>query len=270
MKAIRTFFGPFFALLLAGYLGIHALMYVNQREMMYLPSTERISPPEVGLAGVEEVTLAMASGTELTSWYARPGPGRPTVLFFHGNAGAVAHRAYRFRDLMPHGYGVFVLGYPGYGGNAGEPSEASFHEASRLAYDYLLRSGIEPGEIVIYGVSIGSGVAVQLAAKVSAKALVLEAPMSSAIDVAREHYPYLLAGLLLKDSYRSDERIQEIDMPLLVIHGDNDVVIPLRLGEKLVERAVEPKTLAVIEGAGHNNLGQFATDRVARVFMESL
>lgn len=270
MRAIKVIFGVFFAMFLVAYLGINALAYANQREMMYLPSTERVSPADIGLQGVDEVILPMGSDIELTSWFAQPKDNRPTVLFFHGNAGAVSHRAHRFRELMAHGYGVFVLGYPGYGGNAGEPSEPNFHEASQKAYDYLQTAGIKPGDIVIYGESIGSGVAVQLAAKVSAKGLVLEAPMSSAIDVAREHYPYLLAGLLLRDSYRSVEFIERIDMPLLVIHGDKDVIIPLRLGEKLVERALEPKMLVVMEGAGHNNLSQFSTGRVVREFIESM
>lgn len=257
-------------LILAVYLGVNALAYTNQREMMYIPSTERVSPADIGLDNVDEVALETGSNVKLTSWSARPKNNRPTVLFFHGNAGAVSHRAYRFRELMAHGYGVFVLGYPGYGGNAGEPSEANFHEASRLAYDYLRASGIESSDIFIYGESIGSGVAVQLAAEVSAKGLILEAPMSSAIDVAREHYPYLLVDLFLKDRYRSDEYIDKIDMPLLVVHGDKDAVIPLRLGEKLVERALEPKTLVVIEGAGHNNLSSHSTSSIVRQFIDAL
>lgn len=266
MRAIKLIFGVF----LVVYLGINALAYTNQRDMMYIPSTERVSPVNIGLHDVDEVVLPMGSDAELVSWFARPKEDRPTVMFFHGNAGAVSHRAYRFRELMAHGYGVFVLGYPGYGGNAGEPSEPSFHKAAQTAYDYLRTSGIDARDIVIYGESIGSGVAVQLAAGVSAKGLILEAPMSSAIDVAREHYPYLLVSFLLRDSYQSVEYIEKIDMPLLVMHGDKDVVIPVELGRKLIDRAIDPKKLVVIEGAGHNNLGQFSTSRIARDFIESL
>ena len=255
---------------LAGYCSINVLAYTNQQNMMYIPSVERISPADVGLANVDEVVLATESKVELTSWFARPANNRPTVLFFHGNAGAVGNRAYRFRDMMVQGYGVFVLGYPGYGGNAGEPSEANFNEAAQIAYDYLRQSGIESSDIVIYGESIGSGVAVQLAAKVPARGLILEAPMSSAVDVAHEHYPYLLAGLLLRDSYRSVDYIENIDMPLLVIHGDKDAIIPLQLGKALVDHAREPKTLVVLEGAGHNNLSQYSASGIASEFIKSL
>lgn len=252
------------------YFAFNAFVYAKQRDMMYIPSLERVAPAEVGLEAVEEVALTTASNIELTSWFARPQAGRPTVLFFHGNAGAVNHRAYRFRDLMAQGYGVFVLGYPGYGGNAGEPSEPGFHEAAQLAYDYLRTSGVNSQDIVIYGESIGSGVAVQLAAKVDARGLVLEAPMSSATDVARVHYPLLVASFFLRDSFESVDHIGRIDMPLLVIHGEQDKIIPLPLGQKLVEHAAEPKKLVVIEGAGHNNLSKYSTMSVAREFIESL
>ena len=252
------------------YFAFNAFVYAKQRDMMYIPFLERVAPAEVGLDTVEEVVLTTASNIELTSWFARPQAGRPTVLFFQGNAGAVNHRAYRFRELMAQGYGVFILGYPGYGGNAGEPTEPGFHEAAQLAYDYLRSSGVKAQDIVIYGESIGSGVAVQLAARVDAKALVLEAPMSSATDVARVHYPLLVASFFLRDSFQSVDYIDRIDMPLLVIHGEQDKIIPLPLGQKLVEHAVEPKELVVIEGAGHNNLSQYATGSIAREFIESL
>lgn len=266
MKGFKVFLISF----LTVYFAFNAFVYAKQRDMMYIPSLERVAPADVGLDAVEEVALTTASGVELVSWFAQPQAGRPTVLFFHGNAGAVNHRAHRFRELMGHGYGVFVLGYPGYGGNAGEPSEPGLHEAAQLAYDYLRESGIDFGDIVIYGESIGSGVAVQLAARVDAKGLVLEAPMSSAVAVAREHYPLLVAAFFLRDSYRSEDYIERIDMPLLVIHGKMDAIIPLRLGQELVDRATEPKKLVVIEGAGHNNLSDYSTRRIVREFIESL
>ena len=255
---------------LSVYFAFNAFVYAKQRDMMYIPSLERVAPAEVGLDAVEEVALTTASNIELTSWFARPQAGRPTVLFFQGNAGAVNHRAYRFRELMSEGYGMFILGYPGYGGNAGEPTEPAFHEAAQLAYDYLRTSGVDSQDIVIYGESIGSGVAVQLAARVDAKALVLEAPMSSATDVARVHYPLLVASFFLRDSFQSVDYIDRIDMPLLVIHGEQDKIIPLPLGQKLVEHAVEPKKLVVIEQAGHNNLSNYSTMSVATGFIESL
>lgn len=256
--------------LLIAFVGIHALFYLSQRQLMYFPTRERVQPREVGLVDVQEVVLRDRSGDSLFSWFGRAQAGKPTVLFFHGNGGAVNHRAHRFRGLMADGLGMFMLGYPGYGGSDGRPSERAFLEGARLAYEYLRGEGLEPDDIVIYGESIGSSVAVQLAATVSARGLVLEAPMSSAVDVAREHYPWLLAGLLMKDTYRSVDYIQRIDMPVLVMHGENDRIVPIGLGKKLFEEAPDPKTFVPIPDAGHNDLYLHPTDEIAADFIEAL
>jgi len=257
-------------LFLIVFLGIHSYFYLNQRQLMYFPSLERVHPEGIGLFGVDEVTLLTESEEALVSWYGRARIGMPTILLFHGNGGAVIHRAHRFRGLMAEGFGVFVLGYPGYGGNGGEPSEASFLEGSLLAYQYLRSRGLAANDIVIYGESIGSGVAVQLAAQVDAKGLVLEAPMSSAVDVAREHYPYLLVGLLIKDSYKSTDYVEHIGMPLLVVHGDKDQIIPIEIGKRLFEKAKDPKSFVTIRGASHNDLHLFSIDAIVREFTESI
>ena len=256
--------------LLIAFLGIHAFFYLGQRQLMYFPTRERVQPQDVGLMDVEEIALRNQSGELLLSWFGKARAGKPTILFFHGNGGAVNHRAHRFRGLMGDGFGLFMLGYPGYGGSEGRPSEHGFHEGASLAYEYLRGAGLEPRDIIIYGESIGSGVAVQLASTVGARGLVLEAPMSSAADVAREHYPWLLAGLLMKDAYRSIDHIDSIAMPMLVIHGENDRIIPIELGEKLFEAAPDPKTFVGLPGAGHNDLYLHSTDQIAADYINQL
>ena len=256
--------------LLIAFLGIHGCFYLGQRQLMYFPARERVLPNDVGLSGVDEIALRNESGEALRSWFGEARAGRPTILFFHGNGGAVNHRAHRFRALMADGFGVFMLGYPGYGGSDGRPSEQAFVEGARLAYQFLRDKGLEPDDIVIFGESIGSSVAVQLAATVDAKGLVLEAPMSSAVDVAREHYPWLLAAFLMRDSYRSIDYIERIDMPMLVIHGEEDRIIPMKLGQRLFDRAREPKKFVGIPGAGHNDLHLYSTDAIAAEFIDAL
>ena len=256
--------------LLIAFVGVHAYFFLGQRQLMYFPTRERVLPPDVGLSDVQEVTLRNASGDSLFSWFGEARTGKPTILFFHGNGGAVNHRAHRFRRLMADGFGVFMLGYPGYGGSAGRPSEQGFLEGAQLAYEYLLGQGLLPDDIVIYGESIGSGVAVQLAAKVGAKGMVLEAPLSSSADVAREHYPWLLAGLLIKDTYRAIDYIDRIEMPILVMHGERDRIIPIGIGRRLFDAALDPKTFVSIPGAGHNDLHLYATEEIAADFIEAL
>lgn len=257
-------------LILAIYFAVSLLVYANQRALMFVPTADYVTPEEAGLVDVEEVTLQSDSEVKLNSWFGQARNGQPTILFFHGNAGAVSHRAHRFREFMGHGYGVFVLGYPGYGGNEGTPSEESFRQAALVAYEYLRKQSIDADDIVLYGESIGTGVAVQLAAHVEAKALILEAPMTSAVDVAREHYPYLPVKLLLRNKFHSDEYIERIQMPLLVMHGDRDAIIPIKFGQGLYAMAKEPKSFVAVKGAGHNDLNQYPLNEIVRNFVESL
>ncbi len=258
------------ALVALSYVGINVLMYVNQRDYMFYPSQERVAPRDVGLPAVEEIALQSRDGDELTSWFARPPAGQPVVLVLHGNAGAVQHRGYRVRELAEVGYGTFLVGYPGFGGNAGEPGEESLVAVAHKAYEYLRAEGYTASDIIIWGESIGTAVAVQLAAKVDARTLILEAPMSSVADVAKEHYPLLFARMFLKDKFLSTDYIDRINMPLLVMHGDKDRVIPIEMGRKLFEHASQPKSFVVLEGAGHNNLHLFQTTKIAQQHIYAL
>ena len=259
--------GKFLLLVLAIYVAFVLLVFLGQRKLMYYPTTQRVQPADAGLSGIDEIVLELANGDRLYSWYAAAGAGQPTLLFFHGNAGAVSHRAHRFVAYTAQGFGVFVLGYPGYGGSDGSPSEKSFVAAAEAAYAFLREQGVAADDIVIYGESIGSGAAVQLAANVDAGALVLEAPMASAVDVASRHYPFLSVSLLLRDSYMSVERVASIDMPLLIIHGTEDRIIPIASGELLFEAAVEPKQFTPIRGAGHNDLQLHPVVDIVRDFL---
>ena len=253
---------------LAVYAVFVVLVYLGQRQLMYFPFKERIAPNDVGLDDVEEIVLDLGNGQESYSWYGQAAEGKPTLLFFHGNAGSVGYRADRFVDFMERDYGLFMLGYPGYGGSDGRPSEASFTSAARNAYEYLIDRGVAPDDIVIYGESIGSGVAVQLAATVEARALILEAPMSSATDVAGIHYPYLPVKALIRDSWSSVEHIDKVDMPVLAIHGTRDRIIPISSGRKLIDSANEPKKFVPIEGASHNDLTMYPIVDLVRDFLE--
>lgn len=233
-------------------------LYLFQRDLVFGPHTERVSPENRGLQKVEEVTLWAATGSALYSWYAKARPGKLTILYLHGNGGSVSTRADRYPQFAARGYGVFMLGYPGYGGSEGEPSEQAFVDAAKVAYQYLRESSLEPENIVLFGESLGSSVAVQLAATVPARALVLAAPMNSIREIAEQQYPFVPLKLLLKDPFLTYQHIGAVDMPLLVIHGSADEAIPVDSGRRLYEQANQPKTFQLVEGAGHNNLFDFA------------
>lgn len=247
---VVLFFGVF-------YLALAAALYLLQRKMMFGPDRSYVSPAEVNLPGLQEVVLTSRGGHRLVSWYLPAKAGQPTVLFFHGNGGNVANREEKFRQLHARGLGVFMLGYRGFGGSEGAPSEAAFIADARLLYDHALKMGLAPDNIVIYGESIGTSVAVQLAADVSSLAVILEAPMYSVLSIAEARYPYFPVRTFLRDKFETNLFIKDVRQPLLVVHGTDDEIIPLASGRRLFEAANAPKRFFEVQGGGHNNLYDF-------------
>ena len=247
------------------YLLVLVLLFTMQRSLVFQPNPNRIELSAANLPDVREVMLETNAGEKLICWFGPARQGQPTFLYFHGNGGNIGNRQASFKQLMAKGFGVFMLGYPGYGGSDGSPSEDAFMEAAQLSYDHLIDQGIPASDIVLYGQSLGSCVAVQMAARVGTRALVLVSPMRSVLDVASSQYPYLPVRWLLRDPFRSDLHIDDVWEPLLVIHGDRDRIIPISQGQSLFERAAEPKVFETVAHAGHNNLYDFSiVDRIER------
>jgi uncharacterized protein len=251
----------------AGYLALVALMYVAQRSLMYFPETVRTPPAEAGLAQAEEVMLNTPDGGQVVVWHIAPRGNRPVWLYFHGNGGALRYRVDRFRDLTAQGEGLVALSYRGYGGSTGRPTEAGLIDDARAAYDFVVKR--YPAErIVLWGESLGSGVALALAAERPVARVVLEAPFLSAVDVAAGVYPFLPVRLLMKDQFRSDLRVTKVAAPILVLHGDRDEVVPIASGQRLYQLITSPKRFVRIAGGGHENLGSFGAFEQARTFVQ--
>jgi len=236
------------------YAGLLALLYVSQRQMMYLPDPRRIAPADAGFARATAHTLATADGQSIQAWYAPASPGRSLIVYFHGNGGQIAHRVGRFNLLTAGGDGVLAVSYRGYGGSSGSPTEQGLIEDGRAAYAFAIEQGYAPQNIVLFGESLGSGVAVALAAEKRVGGVLLEAPFSSTVDVAATVYWMFPLRLLMLDQFPSDRRIAQVSAPLLIVHGDRDQVVPLRFGQRLYDVAREPKTLLKIPGGGHQVL----------------
>ncbi len=233
------------------YAAVVASAFLMQRQLQYFPDRSLVTPAETGLVGVAAESLTTPDGETLILWHAPARAGRPTILFFHGNAGSLADRAQRLAFWQARGFGVAFLSYRGFGGSTGTPSEAGLLADARTAHDFLLAQGVAPTSIVAMGESLGTGVAVRLAAERPLGALILEAPFTSATDVAARAYPFLPVRLLLKDRFASLEHIGAVTAPLLVLHGTADEVIPLAFGQRLFDAANQPKTFRAIEGANH-------------------
>jgi fermentation-respiration switch protein FrsA (DUF1100 family) len=239
---------------LVAYAAILLAAYLGQRRLMYFPDRTRTLPAEVGLADVAERTLVTPDGERIVAWYGKARPGEPTLLYFHGNAGGLADRAERIRRFMAEGWGICMMAYRGYAGSTGSPSEAANVADARLAYDALVSEGVAPASIVLYGESLGTGVAVQLAAERPAAGLILDAPYTSILEIGKQAYPYLPVSTFLEDRYETRAYIGRVHMPLLILHGEADEVIPAAMGRELLGLANEPKRLVILPDAGHSNI----------------
>lgn len=258
------------AWIVGGYLLICAGAYFGNRWFMYFPDPARYTPEQAELSGVQEVELKTSDGETLVAWYSKAKAGKPTILYFHGNAGNAAGRAAKIETMRGDGSGVFYLNNRGYGGSSGRPSEAANVADAFLAYDHLRELGVAADTIALYGESLGSGQATQLAAGRDVKALMLEAPLTSTVDVGKRTYFFLPLGLLIADQYRNIDHIRNVHAPLLVLHGERDAVIPVSMGKAVYGAGNEPKRLELFPGGDHNDLFEHGAWHGARAFLDGL
>lgn len=244
---------------IVAYAAIALGMYVFQRKLQYHPEHKGLTPESVGVIGASIETLTTADGEKLILWHAPARAGMPTILYFQGNAGEIGDRPLRFNYYHSRGFGVAYLSYRGFGGSSGSPSEAGLITDANAGYDWLVARGVEPGRIALLGESLGSGVAVQLAAKREVGALALEAPYTSTVEVAAKIYWWLPVHALMKDQFKSIDFIAAVVAPLLIIHGEDDGLIPVEFGRRLFAAANQPKELDVVPGFGHDVLFEETT-----------
>jgi uncharacterized protein len=239
------------------------LCWLGQRRLIYFPFGEVPPPAAAGLPGAEAISFPTDDGLTLGGWFV---PGQPagrgvTAIVFNGNAGNRSFRVPLAAGLAERGISVLLFDYRGYGGNAGSPSEEGLAADTRAARRYV--AGRAGGDRIVYlGESLGTGVAVRLAVEQPPEALILRSPFTSLTDTGRHHYPFLPVGLLLTDRYTSIDRIGDVPCPLLVIAGDSDSIIPVNQSRRLFEAARQPKRLAIIERADHNDYELLAGKRV--------
>ena len=245
-------------------------LYVFQRQLLYFPVGGRPVLGELAALGVLEVEIRTADGLPLLAWYSPPRDGRAVVAYFHGNGGHIGYRAERLRAFAEAGYGVLMVEYRGYGGNPGAPTEDGLYADGAAALEFLKREGIPPCRLVLYGESLGSGVAVPLAAHNGIAALILEAPFTSVAEVAQHHYSFMPASLLVRDRFDSLAEIGGVKAPILFLHGERDRVVPLRFGRALFDAAPEPKEFWLSREAGHENLMRFGGFEAVLRFVERL
>ncbi len=250
--------GPFFTIVLLvslAYAGMAGYLYFNQRNILYLPEKALKSPMEYGLTGFEEIKLRTSDAFALVAWYSPPVLDKPTIVYFHGNAGHIGDRSTKLAHFQKEGWGIMAVSYRGYGNSEGTPSETGLFEDARTGLNYIIKSRNIPVEkVALYGESLGSGVAVQMATEFPGlKAVILEAPYTSVADRAAELYPYIPARTLLKDHFNSLEKIRNVKAPVMIIHGTEDLTIPVHHGQAIFGHANEPKKAYFLPGIGHTD-----------------
>ena len=236
---------------LAALLGV---VWLLQRRLIYFPDPA-VPPPGSALPGGQEITLETADGLALCAWYVAPAVADRgiAVLVMPGNAGSRALRAPLARRLAAKGFAVLLLDYRGYGGNPGSPSEEGLISDARAARAYLLGHGVPAGRLIYFGESLGAAVATRLAAEQPPGGLVLRSPFTSLADVGARHYPLLPVRLLLRDRFPVAELIGQVRVPIAVVYGTADMVVPPEQSAAVAAAAGGEVRVVEVAGADHND-----------------
>ena len=232
-----------------------ALLWIFQRHLVYLPSTEPVGSAADSLPGGRDVVLRTSDGLSLGAWFVPADPERDVaVLVANGNAGDRSGRAPLARALAGHGLAVLLFDYRGYGGNPGRPSETGLARDARAAYDFLVdEAGWAPDRILFYGESLGAAVATALATEHPPAGLVLRSPFVDLASVGRVHLPYLPVGMLLRDHYPLATQLAEVDAPVAVVYGSRDSVVPAEQSRAVAGSAPQLWRQVEVSGADHND-----------------
>jgi uncharacterized protein len=246
--------------------GLGVLFFAQRAFIFPIPQTERTSPEAAGFPEAEERLLNTADGEKIIIWHVPAKPGHAVVIYFPGNGDVLAGRVSRFRGMISDGTGLVAVSYRGYAGSSGQPSERGLLLDAAAAYAFTA-ARYSADRIVVWGFSLGTGVAVALAAEQPVGKLILEAPYTSIADVAAVRFPIMPVRWLLRDQFRSDERIARVTAPLLVMHGERDATISIKMGERLFALAHQPKQFVRFPEGGHDNLDNYGAIETARQFI---
>ena len=215
--------------------------YIFQRSLLYHPSENNYSSDKI-VVEIEKVKIKTRDDIELISWYHKKNSkDYKTIIFFHGNAGSLKNRIHKINHFKDMDVNFLLVAWRGFSGNKGYPTESGLYEDARSAVEWLQYKGVKEENIIIYGESLGTGVAVEIAQNRSFAGIILESPFTSMIDAGKDKYPFLPVKLLLKDKYESNKKIKNVTSPILIMHGEIDNIVPFHMGKKIYELANEPK-----------------------------
>ncbi len=255
-------------LLIVAYLVFCAIVYVKPQWFFYHPSSDvsDIKNAHNNNYIAEEVHYSSKDGTQLYGWYTKPQDGKPIIVFYHGNSFNIEKFYHKMRPLAAAGYGTFMAEYRGFGGIKGKITNENMVADAWAAIDYLHKQGISNSNIVVYGMSLGSHMAVSTAWTAAQSTpfagVILEVPFDTLSNVIKAIFPLPMPlNLIIHDRYDNLEKIAKIKAPLFIMGGSKDIVVPVFLAENLYEHASEPKAIKIYQGGGHIDLDNFYNDR---------
>ncbi|MFK7840568.1 MAG: alpha/beta hydrolase [Bdellovibrionales bacterium] len=252
------------------YIGFMVILYTQQRSMLYFPGGQR--PVIEDLTSIIPTIIPVKSdeNIEFKAWHWAAKEQMPTLIFFHGNGQDYQYWVNKLMHYQKRGFGVLFTDYRGYGGVNGKPTEEGIYRDARAHINAILETGLKEHNLIFYGESLGTGVATQMATEFTPKAVIFESAYSGTNEVAKGRYGMFPIDLLMKDQYRSIEKIHQLTMPKFFIHAENDNIIPIAYALKLYKAAPEPKTWVTIEKAGHNNLYDYGAQLHILEFLSTL
>ena len=223
------------------YSSVLILLFIFQRSLMYHPEENNYFGDQLKIKG-EKVKIKTSDNINLLGWFHKKDLKKfKTIVYFHGNAGNLENRIHKLNHFKDMDVNFLIIAWRGFSGNQGKPSEKGLYKDGNSAILWLKNLGLKDNDIVLYGESLGSGIATEIAQNNNFAGLVLETPFTSMIEAAKNFYPYIPVALLLKDKYDNQKKIKNINIPVLVMHGEADQIVPFWMGEKIFELANQPK-----------------------------
>ena len=228
-------------IIISCYLIVVAFVFFNQRNLLYHPFENNYNKDSANFS-YEEILIPTSNENNLKAWFHKKDlKQKKTLVFFHGNAGDLRNRIYKLNLIKDFDINFLIVAYRGFSGNEGKPSETGLYDDARSTLDWLKKQGVREDNIILYGESLGTGVSVEVAQNKKFAGIILESPFTSMVDAGKFYYFYLPVSLLLKDRYETVKKLKNIKIPILVMHGKKDKIVPFHMGQKVFEKANEPK-----------------------------
>ena len=216
-------------------------LYFYQRNLLYHPNENNYSGDKISV-NIRKIKISTSDNINLLGWYHEKNlQDYKTLIYFHGNAGSLENRIHKLNHFQDMNINFLIIAWRGFSGNNGKPSETGLYEDGKSAIDWIKKKGVKENNLILYGESLGTGVATHLAQNRGFGGIILETPFTSMTDAAKKFYPYIPVDLLLKDKFENYKKIKNINSPLLVMHGEVDQIVPFSMGKKIYEIANEPK-----------------------------